>query len=296
MKIGIVVKPKAVLYELTNENQKSKDYTLASDEVLSGWAVGVLERRGEYLKVVTHYGYEGLIKKEELIPSTQHEIRERDEKQECHVVTTGHADLMNVPSVRGRIRDTLYTGSFVFVKENRIENGYCKVYTALGREGYLPQIAITSRKDSDAFLYTDAPEDYFLHQKLCIGEDTFRNEVTEYAKKFLGTQYRWSGKTVDGIDCSGMTFMSYFLCGMLIYRDAKIKEGYPIRKIPADCMKKGDLLYFPGHVAMYLGDNQFIHSTSYEKSFGCVINSLSPSDVNYREDLMQKLSAVGSIF
>ena len=38
----------------------------------------------------------------------------------------------------------------------------------------------------------------------------------------------------------------------------------------------GDLLYFPGHIAMYIGDGKYIHSTGKAGSGGVVINSLNP--------------------
>ena len=51
-------------------------------------------------------------------------------------------------------------------------------------------------------------------------------------------------KTACGIDCSGLAFMSYFRNGILIWRDAPIKEGYPVHEIPIEQTKPGDLLFF----------------------------------------------------
>ena len=103
-----------------------------------------------------------------------------------------------------------------------------------------------------------------------------------------------------GIDCSGLAFMSYLMCGILIYRDARIMPGFPVREIPmgnpAETAKKGDLLFFPGHVAISLGEGRFVHSTAYP-GCGCVtVNSLNEEDPDYREDLKERLIAVGSIF
>lgn len=61
-------------------------------------------------------------------------------------------------------------------------------------------------------------------------------------------------------------------------------------------MRPGDLLYFPGHTAMYLGEGRYIHSTARCGSDGVVINSLRPEDPDYREDLDKGMTAVGSIF
>ncbi|MFQ9395879.1 MAG: NlpC/P60 family protein [Lachnospiraceae bacterium] len=50
------------------------------------------------------------------------------------------------------------------------------------------------------------------------------------AREFLGTQYRWGSKSSQGIDCSGLAFVSYLDNGLLIYRDASIEAGYPVKK------------------------------------------------------------------
>ena len=58
--------------------------------------------------------------------------------------------------------------------------------------------------------------------------------------------------------------------------------------------KEGDLLFFPGHVAMYIGDGKFIHSSASIN--GVHINSLNPEDDDYRKDLKDELYAIGTIF
>ena len=68
-------------------------------------------------------------------------------------------------------------------------------------------------------------------------------------KKYLGTEYRWGGKSGRGIDCSGLVSSAYMQCGVLIYRDARIVEGWPMHQIPFADKKRGDALYFPGHIA-----------------------------------------------
>ena len=71
-------------------------------------------------------------------------------------------------------------------------------------------------------------------------------------RSYLGAQYRWGGKTPLGIDCSGIVSMAYLLNGVTIYRAAAIKSGFALHEISLEAAKPGDLLFFPGHVAMYL--------------------------------------------
>ena len=56
-----------------------------------------------------------------------------------------------------------------------------------------------------------------------------------------------------------------------------------MKRISMDEIKKADLLYWPGHVAIYIGGGRYIHSTG--ASGGVVLNSLNPDHDDYREDL-----------
>lgn len=100
----------------------------------------------------------------------------------------------------------------------------------------------------------------------------------------------------SGVDCSGLAFMAYRLSGITIWRDASIREGYPIHAVDPARVRPGDLLFFPGHVAVYLGGGRYIHSTARSGSDGVVVNSLDPAHEDFRRDLSEKLACVGSLF
>ena len=63
-----------------------------------------------------------------------------------------------------------------------------------------------------------------------------------------------------------------------------------------DAAAGSDLLFFPGHVAMYLGDGRFVHSTSHVGTHGVAVNSLTPGDPLFRPDLLETMTGAGSIF
>ena len=66
--------------------------------------------------------------------------------------------------------------------------------------------------------------------------------------------------------------------------------------IPFDKVEMGDLLFFPGHVGMYIRNGLFIHSTSHEGDEGVVLASLTPGHPRYRGDLRETMTDCGSIF
>lgn len=96
-----------------------------------------------------------------------------------------------------------------------------------------------------------------------------------------------------GIDCSGLCSITYLINGIIIYRDSQIKEEFGMKRISKEEIQLGDLLYYPGHVAMYIGNDKYIHATG--KSSGVVINSLNPEDEDYREDLAN-IKEIATVF
>lgn len=203
------------------------------------------------------------------------------------------------------------------IRKMGIPAGWVCVRTAAGREGYVHRVHLMERKDDDGYLLERNSSE--VREKWCnskikfvetqqrgyfrrccnstrLDEDIFRQNLVRSALSYLGTQYRWGGKSSQGIDCSGLLFMSYLENGVLIYRDAKIMPDYPMREISRADLKPGDAIYFPGHVAMYLGNDKYIHATGQIKTAGVTINSLNPADVDYRADLAQRVTAYGSIF
>lgn len=274
---AIVIVPKATLYENITMKNNCICAQNISDELLSGWLVTIQECQGNFRKIVTEYGYSGWLRKSDIRNITQREIYNWDlNTQPTLMLTQRLTDVLTAPKVQSCIISTLFMGSVVSPCGAPLD-GWQNIQLADGTCGYVPAIALS------------AP----TKQPQCNPE--LRSSILDYALSYLGTQYRWGGKTHIGIDCSGLTFMSYFMCGILIYRDAAIKAGYPIHEIPFAQIKPADLLYFPGHVALYLGGGKYIHCTGNLKNFGCVINSLNPADPDYRPDLAESLYAIGSI-
>ena len=55
-------------------------------------------------------------------------------------------------------------------------------------------------------------------------------------------------------------------------------------------------MFFPGHVAMYIGSGRYCHSTAKAGDNGFTINSLIPSHPDYRDDLRHSITQVGTYF
>lgn len=259
------------------------------DEVLCGMVVEVLEETTpRYWKVRTHYRYEGYAPVSCLnIGFSDDWAAVWEPLPKKIVLHKNTCDVMADPKVQSWRLITLPMGAVVAVTdppevhpETGALTGWQKVSLPDRRDGYV--------RSSFLDTYYDKPID--------LPENALRQRICDTARLYARTPYRWGGKSPMGIDCSGLVSMSYLLNGIIIYRDAKIVEGFPIREIDRARMKPADLLLFPGHVALYLGKGRYIHSTGKAGSDGVTVNSLNPTHPDYREDLDQKLTAVGTYF
>jgi len=249
------------------------------DEVLYGMVVEILDEvEPGWLKIRTHYRYEGIVCADDMI--VDDETAENWEALPKLVVRNKNCcDVLSRPKVQGWHLQHLTRGCLVSPVGEK-EGGYQRVRLADGREGYVMAGILDT-------YYTKPSSD---------NEDTLRRQLVDAAMLYQGTHYRWGGKSPLGIDCSGLCSMAYMLCGILIYRDAKIMDGFPLHEIKLEDIKPGDLLFWPGHVGMYIGGDRYCHSTAKAGSDGFVINSLNPDHPDFRPDLKEKITQVGSIF
>ena len=83
-------------------------------------------------------------------------------------------------------------------------------------------------------------------------------------KLFLKTKYVWGGKTNKGIDCSALLQIFFYYNNLFYPRDTKDQINYSIKKISKK-FKKGDIIFWKGHVAICINSKQLIHAYGPEK-------------------------------
>jgi len=84
-------------------------------------------------------------------------------------------------------------------------------------------------------------------------------------KLFLKCKYMWGGKTFNGIDCSALIQIFYQYNNKYFPRDAKDQIKYSKKKIKKNNFKKGDLIFWKGHVAACLNSTKLIHAYGPKK-------------------------------
>ena len=111
------------------------------------------------------------------------------------------------------------------------------------------------------------------------------DSILERGMSLIGTRYRFGGTSEAGFDCSG--FIGYLFreeAGLNLPRSTREMINVDAPLVSRGNLKPGDLLFFAtngrrgrvSHAGIYLGDNQFIHSSS-SRSGGVRVDSLGDS-------------------
>ncbi|MFQ6673209.1 MAG: NlpC/P60 family protein [Fidelibacterota bacterium] len=142
------------------------------------------------------------------------------------------------------VRDLVYRNTLVSMDRRR---GWTRVLLPDGQSGW-----------TDARPMEDVWED-------------LRGYLVDEARRFLGIQYCWGGKSPKGFDCSG--FIQTVTKSVIpLPRDAHQQAEHPgLEDISLQEISEGDLLFFArdghdiDHVAISVGGEEFIHCSGFVK-------------------------------
>jgi cell wall-associated NlpC family hydrolase len=109
------------------------------------------------------------------------------------------------------------------------------------------------------------------YQQLASGQFVFASHVnatshSDYvsvAEQFLHTPYLWGGKSVWGIDCSGLVQVSLQACGVAALRDSDMQEHSLGAPIALENLKRGDLVFWKGHVGIMQDAETLLHANGH---------------------------------
>ena len=104
-----------------------------------------------------------------------------------------------------------------------------------------------------------------------LNEKATGQKITDSARQYLNAPYLWGGKSIMGIDCSGLVQVVFSMVGIQLMRDAsdQVESGEVIDFLSE--AKPGDLAFFENqdgrivHVGILLNTHQIIHSSGWVK-------------------------------
>jgi cell wall-associated NlpC family hydrolase len=119
-----------------------------------------------------------------------------------------------------------------------IEKGYARIREAGEPGGWLPEVALGPL-------------------------DAVEPDAVATAQRFLGVPYLWGGRSSLGIDCSGLAQLACAAAGHAIERDTYRQVQTAATLVGTDegaGLRRGDLVYFPGHVGLMVNGETLIHA------------------------------------
>lgn len=123
--------------------------------------------------------------------------------------------------------------------------------------------------------FAETHDGFFLPRAHVAPADETELDAVTVAELFLGTPYLWGGNSRAGIDCSGLVQAALLACGIPCPGDSD-QQREALGQPATGPFQRGDLFFWPGHVAMAVDGQRLIHAngfraaTSYEGIETCI--------------------------
>lgn len=96
--------------------------------------------------------------------------------------------------------------------------------------------------------------------------DAREPDFVAVAERFVGAPYLWGGKSAFGIDCSGLVQVALTAAGTGCPRDSDMQcagLGRELNTSEAKHLRRGDLIFWKGHVAIVRDAETIVHANAY---------------------------------
>ncbi len=139
----------------------------------------------------------------------------------------------------------------IYKKPNSVSNNYLPLGSKLSIE-------------KENKLYVKIDKNKWINKKDIKKINHKEKNFIKFFTKFLNVSYKWGGKTYKGIDCSALLQIFFYYNNLFYPRDTKDQIKYSTKKISKK-FKKGDIIFWKGHVAICVNSKELIHAYGPEK-------------------------------
>ena len=137
--------------------------------------------------------------------------------------------------------------------------------------------------------FVEFEKNKWIKEKDLKNVKTIENNFIKIIKLFLGIRYVWGGKSYNGIDCSALLQLIFFYNDKFYPRDTKDQIKYFKKKKELNFFKKGDIIFWKGHVAICLNKKFLIHAYGPKKKV--IIMNIKNTILEIKEK--SKLEVIG---
>jgi len=126
----------------------------------------------------------------------------------------------------------------------------------------LPLNAWVDVLSKDGHFLAIADDRWIYSGHVVLPKDWEKDFVT-VAERFVGAPYVWGGKTVAGLDCSGLIQTALQATGKAAPRDTDMMEKALGEAVPLSGVRRGDLIFWKGHMGVMLDEARLLHANAF---------------------------------
>lgn len=103
----------------------------------------------------------------------------------------------------------------------------------------------------------------FIHQRHLRAVADVESDPVAVTERLIGAPYLWGGRSGEGLDCSGLVQLALDSCGIPAPRDSDQQRDWLGEEVADDQLRRGDLVFFPGHVGLMVDAERIIHANAH---------------------------------